>query len=537
MDKYNILEEIGEGGSGTIFKVSDKRSNTVFAMKRVGTYVGLDDFLAEVNIMKTVSHPNIVPIIDVFMDEYYGYYVMPLYDKSLYDHIKEVGKLDEDVVIKYSTQLLLAVGYLHKNNILHRDIKPGNILIKDNNIYLSDFGSAKFIIDKTKLSTCIQTQNYRAPEILMDKEDYDEKVDIWSIGCTIVEMINGASLFSEEDDMKLLIKIVKTFGSRHKIVHDIFPRRVQIPPTKALNIKDVVATSNNTLLLLCRDMLRVNPKMRISIPYSLQRIVGYHNYKRLSMHSIRQDRKIYKCIAGPSVPCTAWPSVPCTAWPSVPCTAWPSVELLEDSLITMTIRENILDWIVRVCKYFKLSDSICFNTISMIDKYTSINNIGEHEYQLLAICSLYISSCLYNDFGLEEGDCHEVTKRSYSYDELRGMIAKICQVLYYDVNIISTEYLRIPKSRLHNVIPIIKRIMVSFNLDWKNLNVICRKLSDIYNIPIMEIDINVLNKIYGKQRTLFNNIISKIDKLGDDYGPKEVVERWNIILSHIHNII
>lgn len=339
----------------------------------------------------------------------------------------------------------------------------------------------------------------------MDSEDYDEKVDIWSIGCTIVEMINGTSLFSEEDDMKLLIKIVKTFGSRHKIVHDIFPRRVQIPPTKGLNIKDVVATSNNTLLLLCRCMLIVNPKMRCSIRYSLQSIVGYHNYKRLSMSSIRQDRKRYT--------------------------------LLENSSITITIRENILDWIVRVCKHFKLSDSTCFNAISMIDKYTSIKNIDEREYQLLAICCLYISSCLYNEFALEEGECHQVTKHEYSYEELRGMICTICQVLQYNVNITTIENLHLPKSRLYNVIPIIRRIMVSFNLDPKNLNVICRKLSDIYNIPVMEIDINVLNKIYGKQRTLFNDIISRIDKLGDEYGSTEVVERWNIILSYIHNII
>lgn len=131
MDNYIILEEIGEGSSGTIFKVCDRRSNTLLAMKRIGTYIDLDNFIAEVSIMKTVSHPNIVPIIEAFMDENYGYYVMPLYDKSLYHYIKEVGKLEEEEVIKYSTQLLLAVEYLHKNNILHRDIKRSRHLADD----------------------------------------------------------------------------------------------------------------------------------------------------------------------------------------------------------------------------------------------------------------------------------------------------------------------------------------------------------------------------------------------------------------------
>ncbi len=216
MDQFDIIKHIGKGTYANVFKVH--KNNEKYALKK---FIKHDSDLGdegihtttmrEISLILMCDHPNIITIIDWDFD----YMVIPLYNISLDKYIG-LNDLDTNQIKHISKQLLEAVHYLHCHGIIHRDIKPPNILVNsDNNeICLTDFGMARTIDPyqnqhPTTPSVC--TLWYRPPEVI-HQEDYSFKVDSWSVGCVIGEMIKGTSLFKGHDDLTQMLTIYQTMG-------------------------------------------------------------------------------------------------------------------------------------------------------------------------------------------------------------------------------------------------------------------------------------------------------------------------------------
>jgi len=215
--RYEILEKIGGGGMALVYKAKCRLLNRFVAVKILRPeFISDEEFInkfeKESQAAASLSHPNIVNIYDVGTDNEVHYIVMEYVDgKTLKKYIKEKGFLQNDEVIKISKQIALALQHAHNNHIVHRDIKPHNILItEDGRVKVTDFGIARAITSSTITNTgnVIGSVHYFSPEQARGGF-VDEKSDIYSLGVTMFEMTTGRVPFSGNTPVTVALKHLK----------------------------------------------------------------------------------------------------------------------------------------------------------------------------------------------------------------------------------------------------------------------------------------------------------------------------------------
>ncbi|MDI6767181.1 MAG: protein kinase [Bacteroidota bacterium] len=225
---YKILEKLGEGGMGVVYKAEDTKLGRCVAMKFLPSHVGEDEekksrFIQEARAASVIDHPNIGTIYEINeTSDGSMYIVMACYDvDSLKDKIA-AGPLEINQAIDFSLQIAQGMAKAHERGIIHRDLKPGNVLItKDGIAKIIDFGLAKLSggIHLTKSGTTLGTVAYMSPEQARG-DGVDARSDIWSLGIMLFEMLTGKLLFRGEFEAALLYSItnenplpVETFRS------------------------------------------------------------------------------------------------------------------------------------------------------------------------------------------------------------------------------------------------------------------------------------------------------------------------------------
>ena len=212
--RYELLEKIGDGGMAVVYKGRDKLLNRYIAIKilrpefcKDATFV--ENFKRESQAAAGLSHPNIVGVYDVGREGNINYIVMELIDgRTLNEIIEEEAPMDYRKVIDISKQVASALKVAHKNKIIHRDVKPHNIMItSDGVVKLADFGIARAVNDAT-LSTgnkIIGSVHYFSPE--QARGNYvDERSDIYSLGIVMYEMLTGQVPFDGENPVSVALK-------------------------------------------------------------------------------------------------------------------------------------------------------------------------------------------------------------------------------------------------------------------------------------------------------------------------------------------
>jgi serine/threonine protein kinase len=217
---YKIIKKLGEGGMGTVYLADDTMLERKVAIKVLNPLLTKDAhfterFRQEAKVQASLVHPNIVSLFNYFQEEENYCMVMEFADGETLKHmISSKGPIPEQRAIWILSQMLEAVGFAHKRGIIHRDIKPGNILLtKDDTVKILDFGIAKILQDKgiTKTGTKMGTIYYMSPEQIKAVKDIDYRTDIYSIGVTFYEMLSGRVPFNvdTDSDFEIMNEIVQ----------------------------------------------------------------------------------------------------------------------------------------------------------------------------------------------------------------------------------------------------------------------------------------------------------------------------------------
>ncbi|PWA03262.1 hypothetical protein BB558_000579 [Smittium angustum] len=220
MEKYQKIEKLGEGSYGIVFKAQNRINGEIVALKRIR----LDNeeegvpctAIREISSLKELKHPNIIPLRDVLHTEKKLTLVFEYMDSDLKKFMDICGGDLDILTIKHLMyQLLCGIGFTHKHKVLHRDLKPQNLLIsKKGELKIADFGLARASsIPVSSYSHEVVTLWYRAPDILMGSRMYGEDIDMWSVGCIFAEMVTGRPMFPGVSVNDELLRIFKILGT------------------------------------------------------------------------------------------------------------------------------------------------------------------------------------------------------------------------------------------------------------------------------------------------------------------------------------
>ena len=255
---YDLCNYIGKGGFGRVYKVRHKLSNQYRAMKTIKCKSSSKDALQmiqkEINILKSLDHPNIIKVYEFFKTDRYIYIINELCTGGeLFDKIVEVKYFSEAVACNIMRQLLSAVAYCHEKGVIHRDLKPENILIEKSeeknkdffHIKIIDFGTCE-ILQKTKLTEQIGTSFYIAPEIL--KNGYNEKCDLWSCGVILYILLCGSPPFYGKNEKEIFSKVIfgnysfnqKIWTKISKEAKNLVEKLLEVNPSKRLSAKEAL---------------------------------------------------------------------------------------------------------------------------------------------------------------------------------------------------------------------------------------------------------------------------------------------------------
>ncbi|XP_048519781.1 calcium/calmodulin-dependent protein kinase type 1 isoform X2 [Dendroctonus ponderosae] len=215
-EKYHLKEQLGTGAFSEVrLAESKEKPGQLFAVKIIDKKAlkGKEDSLEnEIMILRKLTHPNIVQLLETFEDKNKVYLIMELVTGGeLFDRIVEKGSYTEKDAAHLIRQVLEAVDYMHEQGVVHRDLKPENLLYyspdKESKIMISDFGLSK-MEDGGIMATACGTPGYVAPEVLAQKP-YGKAIDVWSIGVISYILLCGYPPFYDENDVNLFAQILK----------------------------------------------------------------------------------------------------------------------------------------------------------------------------------------------------------------------------------------------------------------------------------------------------------------------------------------
>lgn len=280
--QFQQLEKLGEGTYATVYKGRNRATGQYVALKEIN----LDSeegtpstAIREISLMKELKHENVVTLYDVIHTENKLNLVFEFMDKDLkkfMDTYGVKGALDVKQVKAFMFQLLNGVMFCHHNRVLHRDLKPQNLLISSKGeLKLADFGLARaFGIPVNTFSNEVVTLWYRAPDVLLGSRTYSTSIDIWSAGCIMAEMLTGRALFPGSSNEDQLQRIFKYMGTP---TEQTWPGVSQLPNYKAdftiytpQDLRQIIPQLDPVGHDLLLQLLQMRPEARISARDALQ---------------------------------------------------------------------------------------------------------------------------------------------------------------------------------------------------------------------------------------------------------------------------
>jgi len=277
---YEMRGKLGQGTYGTVYLAIEKATQTVVALKKMRNQQDEEGIpvsaLREVSLLRNLSHPNIIGVREVISKNDYLAMVIEYVDIDLkkYMDTQRAG-LPPPLLRSYAFQLLCGLCYLHSHRVMHRDVKPTNLLInRDGLLKICDFGLARmFSLRPREYTSEVVTLWYRPPELMLGAREYDVSVDMWSAACVIAEMVTGAPLFPGDSDIDQLNRVFRVTGTPDENawpgLQALPEYRPSLPVFQKRSIRTVLGTDDPLLEDLVERLLQNNPARRISAMQAL----------------------------------------------------------------------------------------------------------------------------------------------------------------------------------------------------------------------------------------------------------------------------
>lgn len=231
-NRYLIIREIGKGGMGIVFEATDQNTSTPVAIKILNPQNAPESnavarFYREIQACQALSHRNIVPIYDVGEHNGVPYYVMPfILGTSLETLLQfQQEKISVRLAVHIAFQIALALGHAHQRGVIHRDVKPSNIMITNEVVLLTDFGLARpeWAAKMTATGNILGTPAYMSPEQIQGMSYLDGRSDIYSLGVCLYEMLTGKPPFRGNNLAEIFDQILK---QNPLSPHQLFPEKI-----------------------------------------------------------------------------------------------------------------------------------------------------------------------------------------------------------------------------------------------------------------------------------------------------------------------
>ena len=384
-NRFRRVRFSGEGTYGLVYVARDKNFlNRFCAIKKYKTSDngGINvDTLREVSNLRSLAHNiNILKVFEVICQDGDFYMISEGMQRNLKQHLRQNDNLPFDDSVNICSQITNGMSFLHTNLFLHRDLKPQNILINDRlQIKVADFGQSCKVDVMRTMTLCVCTLWYRAPELLCGKDTYSFEVDAWSLGCVFFEVFTNTPRFVGNSEYGQLVEIFRVLGKPDakwpQFDSSSFPNFMR---------KDV-KFFEHSFEKYVHCLLHLDESKRMSIV----------NMNIILNNSLHSETKLLA-------------------------TAQNSFEEFNTDLNERT-RSILVDWLIEVCYKFKVSESVIFATVYLIDSSLCTLNISKKKLQLIGVTCLSICCKYIEVYSPELHDYVYITANAYTEHEIIEM--------------------------------------------------------------------------------------------------------------------
>jgi len=302
-DRYEVKKKIGQGAYGLICAATDRANGETVAVKKIANAfedaIDCKRTLREIRLLQHFNHENVLNLRDIMtpppggLDQWNDIYLsLELMDTDLHYIIHSKQALTDDHIQYFIYQILRGLKAIHSAKVLHRDLKPNNLLVNKNcDLKICDFGLARGVDDSRTqaLTEYVVTRWYRAPELLVENSTYDQGIDIWSVGCILAECLGRKALLPGRDYLQQLRLIIETLGAPStkdlQIIEN--PQAVEyikhLPNKEKVPFSTLYPQANPLAIDVMEKMLKFDPNDRISAAHALE-----HEYLR-ALHNVNDE--------------------------------------------------------------------------------------------------------------------------------------------------------------------------------------------------------------------------------------------------------